>query len=74
MMALYLIAIAIAIGVFMIAAANFNWDLWFYDADSIVIGWIGGETMVRWYWGISGLGWIVVVVTHWIWGWWPAWL
>jgi hypothetical protein len=67
MIALHLIAIAI--GVFMIVVAIFNWDAWFYDAESQVIQMIGGETMVRWYWGIGGVVWIVVVVTDWMWGW-----
>jgi hypothetical protein len=30
---------------------------------------IGGETMVRWYWGIGGVLLIVSTVTEWIWGW-----
>lgn len=71
MIALYLIGIAI--GLFMIVVAIFNWDAWFYDADSVMIQWIGGETAVRWYWGISGVALIVAVVTEGIWGWWPWW-
>ena len=66
MIVLYLIAIAI--GLFMIAAAVFNWDTWFYDAESRVIAMIGGENMVRWYWAIGGVLLIVSTVTHWIWG------
>ena len=67
MVALYLIKIGI--GVFMIVVAVFNWDVWFYDAESRVIEMIGGENMVRWYWGIGGLLLIISTVTHWIWGW-----
>ena len=71
MFVIYLIGIAI--GLFMIATAVFNWDTWFYDVESVVIETIGGETAVRWYWGICGLGLIVAIATHWIWGWWPSW-
>lgn len=67
MIAFYLIAIAI--GVFMIVVAVFNWDTWFYDVESQVIEMIGGATMVRWYWGIAGVVLIVTTVTEWIWGW-----
>ena len=67
MIALHLIGIAI--GVFMILVAVFNWDTWFYDAESQVIEMIGGEGMVRWYWGGSGVALIVATVVHWITGW-----
>jgi hypothetical protein len=70
--ALYLLIIAI--GVFMVAAAVFNWDAWFYDPESRVIEMIGGEDMVRWYWGIGGVLLIVSTIVHWIWGreFWPS--
>ncbi len=66
-------ALFIALGLFMIAAAVFNWDIWFYDVESHLINIIGGETMVRWYWGIGGAAIIVFVFTDWMWGWWPRW-
>lgn len=73
MTAIYLIAIAF--GLFMIAIAVFNWDTWFFDAESRVIEMIGGESAVRVYWFIGGVLLIVAAVVHWIWGkdlWW-AW-
>jgi hypothetical protein len=66
MIVLYLLLIAL--GVFMIVVAVFNWDTWFYDAESRVIEMIGGEPMVRWYWGIGGVLLIGSTVTEWIWG------
>ena len=67
MVVIYLICIAI--GLFMIAVAVFNWDDWFFDPESQVIEMIGGDTAVRWYWGIGGVLLIASVTTHWIWGW-----
>jgi hypothetical protein len=67
MMALYLIGIAI--GLFMIAVGVFNWEWWFFDAESRVLEIIGGETAVRCYWVVGGLLLIASTVTHWIWGW-----
>jgi len=64
-----LYVMGIALGLFMIAAAVFNWDIWFYDPESYLIGIIGGETMVRWYWAIGGFVWIVAVIAHWTLGW-----
>jgi hypothetical protein len=67
MIALYLIGIAI--GLFMIAVAVFNWEWWFFDVESRVVEIIGGETAVRWYWAIGGALLIISTITHWIWGW-----
>ena len=67
MIALHLIGIVI--GVLMVLIAVFNWDIWFYDAESQVIEMIGGEDMVRWYWGGSGVVLIVLTVVDWISGW-----
>ena len=61
--------IAVAIGVFMIVVAIFDWDNWFYDAESQVVQMIGGETAARWYWAIGGVLGIVWTVTSWLWGW-----
>ncbi|MBI2805055.1 MAG: hypothetical protein HYX68_08740 [Planctomycetes bacterium] len=66
MIVLYLIGIGI--GLFMIAVAVFNWEWWFFDMESRFWEIIGGETLVRWYWGIGGVMVIVAVVGHWIWG------
>lgn len=66
MIAVYLVAIAI--GLFMIAVAVFNWDDWFFDAESRIIEMIGGDQMVRWYWAIGGGFLIVAAIVHWIWG------
>lgn len=66
MVVLYLIGIAI--GLFMIAVAVFNWESWFFDAESQVLEMIGGETAVRWYWAIAGVVVIVSIATYWIWG------
>lgn len=60
-----LYAIALALGAFLIAVAVFNWDLYFYDPESRLLELIGGETMVRWYWALSGLGVIGWVIWHW---------
>jgi hypothetical protein len=72
MIALHLICIAI--GLFMIAVAVFNWDDWFFDAESRVIEMIGGDGAVRVYWFVGGVMLIVATVVHWIWGkdlgWW----
>ena len=62
----------IAIGVLMIVVAVFNWDTWFFDAESRLIELIGGETAVRWYWGIGGALLIISTTTEWIWGWGPS--
>lgn len=61
--------IGIGIGLFMIVVAVFNWETWFFDAESRAIEMIGGQEMVRWYWGIGGLLVIAAAVTDWIWGW-----
>ena len=66
MIAVYLVAIAI--GLFMIAVAVFNWDDWFFDAESRIIEMIGGDQMVRWYWAAGGGFLIVAAIVHWIWG------
>jgi hypothetical protein len=47
--------IVIRAGLFRIAAAIFNWEEWFYDANSRGIEMLGGQQMVRWFWLLSGL-------------------
>jgi hypothetical protein len=55
----------IAIGVFFVAAAVFNWDSWFIDRESRLIEAIGGEGLVRWYWAILGLVIIIASLVYW---------
>lgn len=51
--AIYLLGIGI--GLLFIAVAVFNWDAWFVDHESRFVEILGGESLVRWYWGSSGL-------------------
>jgi hypothetical protein len=67
MLVLYLILIAI--GLLMIAVGIFRWAPWFYNVESQFVEMIGGESMVRWYWGLGGVLLIISTTTQWIWGW-----
>jgi hypothetical protein len=50
-----LMLLGIGLGLFMIAVAVFNWDSWFFDYESRLMELLGGETLVRWWWGLSGV-------------------
>ena len=67
MVALYLLVIAA--GLFMIAVVVFNWEWWFFDAESRGIEMIGGENWVRVYWAVGGMVLIASTLAYWIWGW-----
>ena len=56
----------IGMGLLMIAVAVFNWESWFVDHESRFIEMIGGESWVRWYWGLSGVGLIGVSIFYWL--------
>ena len=62
-MAIYLIGLAV--GVFLLAAALLNWDSLFVDYESRVVELLGGETAVRWSWGLAGL--VIVTITLFYW-------
>jgi hypothetical protein len=58
--------ILLGIGALMVAVAVFNWDWWWYfDPESRLIEILGGENLVRWYWGISGLVIVVGTIVFW---------
>ncbi|MFO0843335.1 MAG: hypothetical protein U0797_13210 [Gemmataceae bacterium] len=57
--------LGVAVGLLMIAVAVFNWESWFFDAESRLIEVGGGENAVRWYWGLAGLGVIAWSIASW---------
>ena len=57
--------VGLLIGAFMVCVGLFNWDFWFYDAESRLIDAIGGENAVRLYWIVSGLGLIAWSILAW---------
>ena len=63
MTAMYLIGIGL--GALALAAALFNWDLLFVHPESQLIELMGGETAVRWAWGLGGLVMIAATVLYW---------
>lgn len=63
-MAIYLIGLAL--GLFLLAAALFNWGSLFVDYESRVVELLGGETAVRWYWGLAGLAVFTITLFYWL--------
>ena len=54
------------VGLFLLAAAVFNWDWQYGESLAHFLSTFLGESGARWYTGLAGMALVIVTVIYWV--------